>query len=82
MPYGHNVTVTRDRPANQRGPGTYRARHVSGPSVTYPAGEGAAGHKRAVYALARRMGYQNPQIQDWGFSPSGKTARFDLIERT
>jgi hypothetical protein len=78
MPYGYNVTVTRDRPASQWGPGTYRARHVSGPSVTYPGGEGPAAHKRAVYALARRMGYQNPRILEWGFSPSGKTARFDL----
>lgn len=71
----HNVTVTRDRPASQWGAGTYRARHVSGPSATCPAEEGHAG---AVRALARRMGYQSPRIQDWGFSPSGKTARFAM----
>ena len=75
MPYGYNVTVTRDRPASQWGPGTYRARHVSGPSASCPAEEGHAG---AVRALARKLGHSQPRIQDWGFSPSGKTARFAM----
>jgi hypothetical protein len=72
MTYGHNVTVCRDRPASRKDAGTYRARHVSGPSAICPAEEGHAG---AVRALARRMGYQSPRVQ---FSPSGKTARFAL----
>ena len=75
MTYGHNVTVCRDRPASQWGAGTYRARHVSGPSAICSAGEGHAG---AVRALARKLGYSRPRVQDWGFSPSGKTARFAL----
>jgi hypothetical protein len=77
MPYGYNVTVSRDRPASQWGAGTYRARHVAGPSATVPADSGHAG---AVRALARKMGYRQPRILDWGLSPSGKTARFALSD--